>query len=200
MCWVPVARSGSPGIRPQRLNCYCSGWIAGRRIPMDRPARRVALEAGIRPIRNGGVEFEASARPPERRAEGRHRGRVMERRAPDWTLGLEFPKQALARPWLSTCGRAGVKPGASQAGASTAVLAPTSGPISSLSEAFLRWKIQGLSMRRCDRSLKGLQSESSWVKYEVQLGAASFRALEKAMEGLGKPRSSEGNWNVIQLP
>jgi len=123
MCWVPVARSGSPGIRPQRLNCYCSGWIAGRRLPMDRPARRVALEAGIRPIRNGGVEFEASARPPERRAEGRHRGRVMERRALDWTLGLEFPKQALARPWLSTCGRAGVKPGASQAGASTAVLA-----------------------------------------------------------------------------
>src|SRR2546430_979224 len=57
---------------------------------------------------------------------------------------------------------------------------------------FLRWKIQALELSCRIFSVKRLQSEIGWVKYDVQPGCCRSRALEKEMEGLGKPRCIEG--------
>src|SRR5205807_1677319 len=57
----------------------------------------------------------------------------------------------------------------------------------------LRWKNQAFEGSPQKRSLKSLQSETRWVKYEVQPGTAVPGPLERATEGLGKPQEFRGS-------
>ena len=65
--------------------------------------------------------------------------------------------------------------------------------ISSWNGDCLRWKFQALWRSGCARSLKGLQSEISWVKYEVQPEPAVPGLSRKRWRAGGRPQSSRAS-------